>query len=282
MPFNGTGGFDPLPPPTYPAIAGDTIRAAYFNAVIDDIRTGLSGVLVRDGQSAMTGNLNLGGSKVINAANATNAQDYTTLAQNTAAYLTRAVGTYATSSEGKSRLFFVNNGATYIRGHDAALTFAVENAAGTVIASFKNDGRVSCTADATAADDIPRYAQVQALDTAVQVAAITAATAAAAAAAAATQLGGTSQTWQDVLASRTFSTTYTNSTGRPIFISIGVFANSGAGGANGFLNLGALSVAAFAGTNFAAGTLQAIVPAGGTYTLTGSGSIAVSFWSELR
>lgn len=165
MPFNGTGGFDPLPPPTYPAVAGEVIRAAYFNAVIDDLKAGLSQVLVRDGQAPITGNVDLTGHKFTNAANAATGQELTTLAQNDLKYLTRAVGAYATSSDGKSRLFFVGNGATYVRGHDATTPFAVENATGVAIASFQNDGRVSCTADATAPEDLTRLGQVQAMVT---------------------------------------------------------------------------------------------------------------------
>lgn len=165
MPFNGTGGFDPLPPPTYPAVAGEVIRAAYFNAVIDDLKAGLSQVLVRDGQAPITGNVDLTGHKFTNAANAGAPQEFTTLAQTGAAYLPRAVDAYATSSDGKGRLYFQNNAITYIRGYGASSAVLINNTADATIATFKQDGRMSLAADATASDDVPRYAQVQAMVT---------------------------------------------------------------------------------------------------------------------
>jgi hypothetical protein len=161
MPYNGTGGFDPLPPPTYPAVAGDTIRAAYFNAVIDDIRAGLALTLVRDGQAPITGNVDLTNHKFTNALNATANQEFTTLAQTTAAYIARATAVWQTSADTKERFFFDVNASTYIRGHGASpVLFA--NAAGSVIGAISSTGVLSTTADAVTAADIPRLGQVQA------------------------------------------------------------------------------------------------------------------------
>jgi hypothetical protein len=42
MPYDGSGNFIALPPPTYPAVAGQLVRADYFNAVINDIINGLT------------------------------------------------------------------------------------------------------------------------------------------------------------------------------------------------------------------------------------------------
>lgn len=61
MPYNGSGGFDPLSPPDFPAVAGAVIKSAEFNNVIQDILTGLGLVITRDGQSTWTGNQNAGG-----------------------------------------------------------------------------------------------------------------------------------------------------------------------------------------------------------------------------
>ena len=57
MPFNGSGRFDALPPPDFPAVDGTTIRADYFNNVIQDILTGLGQTLTRAGTGAPTANL---------------------------------------------------------------------------------------------------------------------------------------------------------------------------------------------------------------------------------
>lgn len=59
MAYNGSGTFQSLPPPDYPAVAGEVIYAARFNAVIQDLLDGLSQAFVRDGQAAATGNFNM-------------------------------------------------------------------------------------------------------------------------------------------------------------------------------------------------------------------------------
>lgn len=51
MPFNGSGSFSPASGPGYPAVAGTTITAAQFNAVVLDVASGLTNCLTRDGQS---------------------------------------------------------------------------------------------------------------------------------------------------------------------------------------------------------------------------------------
>ena len=71
MAYNGSGTFQALPPPTYPAVAGEVIYAARFNAVIQDLIDGLSQCLVRDGQAAVTGNINMNGFKFTSLAAAT-------------------------------------------------------------------------------------------------------------------------------------------------------------------------------------------------------------------
>ncbi len=88
---------------------------------------------------------------------------------------------------------------------------------------------------------------------------------------------GYNQTWQDVTASRAASTTYTNSTGRPIFISVRMEQDDGT------LNL-TVDGLMIGRTGYTAGpvnyTLTAIVPAGSTYLVTTTGGTL--FWYELR
>jgi len=80
MPFNGSGTFNALPPPTYPAVAGEVIYAARFNSVIQDILDGLSTCLAKDGQTLPTANLNLNGFAINNAATAAPGTSTTQLA----------------------------------------------------------------------------------------------------------------------------------------------------------------------------------------------------------
>ena len=58
MAFNGSGVYELPSPPTYPAVAGTTIRASYFNSTIQDLATALSLCWTRDGQSTATGTMN--------------------------------------------------------------------------------------------------------------------------------------------------------------------------------------------------------------------------------
>jgi hypothetical protein len=92
---------------------------------------------------------------------------------------------------------------------------------------------------------------------------------------------GVSQTYQDVTASRASTTTYTNSTGKPIFVS--VFSTT---------SQLALLIATVSGsivqnarTNVGSGsetvTVSFIVPASATYSVDATGS-AISKWFELR
>lgn len=81
MPYNGVGVFIPLSPPVYPAVPNTFILASSFNSVINDILTGLSSVMTRDGQAAMIANLPMGGFKVTNLGNGVNPGDAVNYAQ---------------------------------------------------------------------------------------------------------------------------------------------------------------------------------------------------------
>lgn len=75
MPYNGVGQFTSLGAPTFPAVSNTFILASYFNATMNDIFDGLSVALPRDGQAAMTGNLNLAGFKLTSLANGVQSTD---------------------------------------------------------------------------------------------------------------------------------------------------------------------------------------------------------------
>jgi hypothetical protein len=80
---------------------------------------------------------------------------------------------------------------------------------------------------------------------------------------------GANQTWTNLTGSRSASTTYTNSTGKPIQLSVRN-TNAVTITVNG-LALGFLSSAA-------GSTMNAIIPNGGTYSYTGT----IDSWFELR
>ncbi len=85
MPFNGSGTFIPPSPPTYPAVDGTTILASQFNDALQDIYTGLSTTLTRDGQGLPSGNLPMNGYKHTGAADASAAGQYLVYGQSSAA-----------------------------------------------------------------------------------------------------------------------------------------------------------------------------------------------------
>lgn len=93
---------------------------------------------------------------------------------------------------------------------------------------------------------------------------------------------GYSQSWQDVTASRALATTYYNTTGRPITVSI----SSNNSVANGYATL-AINGTLFTSTNQTSGNrasaIVAIIPPGNTYAFAnGSGVTTIVYWFELR
>jgi hypothetical protein len=91
-------------------------------------------------------------------------------------------------------------------------------------------------------------------------------------------LGNSSQSYQNVTGSRSYGTTYTNSTGKPIF----VYAQSGSSGyamnLYGYVN-GALAALSISDT-FMRVQICFVVPIGSTYQITGN--VANDYWLELR
>lgn len=96
---------------------------------------------------------------------------------------------------------------------------------------------------------------------------------------------GQGQTWQDMTSSRVVGTTYTNTTGRAIFVSVrsNAFAS---GGGNIFLYVNGNNVALFDSGSveyFASRptfTVCGIIPQGATYSVTSTNGIDI--WMELR
>jgi hypothetical protein len=93
---------------------------------------------------------------------------------------------------------------------------------------------------------------------------------------------GYGQTWQNVTGSRGFGGTYTNNTGRPIYVH--VTGNAGVVNAYFSLRIGGVLMA-YSSQAFAASYLasQIIVPAGATYSAVSEfGMSGLVLWTELR
>jgi hypothetical protein len=93
---------------------------------------------------------------------------------------------------------------------------------------------------------------------------------------------GIDQTWQSVIGSRAFGTTYTNSTGKPIMVNI---AATVINTTTITANVSGVTVAVEAGTGATSNspaTVSFIVPNGATYSISNSGSSTISVWAELR
>jgi len=90
---------------------------------------------------------------------------------------------------------------------------------------------------------------------------------------------GVSQTWQNVLSSRSNGVTYTNSTGRPIMVAVAAGPTSNNQSLSvsvGGVSLGSVTLTA----GYTSGAFQFIVPASTTYVVSTSGSLGT--WAELR
>jgi len=86
---------------------------------------------------------------------------------------------------------------------------------------------------------------------------------------------GVGQTWQNVTASRAVNTTYTNSTGKPIFWHVDINSSNVTPTIDGV----AFQVVASVNGNTSTSAINLIVPVGSTYSTTGGG---ITYWIELR
>ena len=78
MPFDGSGNYQVLGSPTFPAVAGNTIKSSYFNAIVNDMASAMSNVLCRDGQSTVTADISLNTHRLTNVAAPTTGTDAAT------------------------------------------------------------------------------------------------------------------------------------------------------------------------------------------------------------
>lgn len=80
MPFNGAGQFTPSAADN-PVVAATLIQSTKFNNTINDIATGLSTCLTKDGQQIAAANQPMGGFRHTNVANAANRNEYAAVGQ---------------------------------------------------------------------------------------------------------------------------------------------------------------------------------------------------------
>lgn len=79
MSRNGSGVYNL--PAGNPVVTGTTISSTWANNTLSDIATALTNSIATDGQTAMTGNLPMGGNKITGLADGTLPTDATTLGQ---------------------------------------------------------------------------------------------------------------------------------------------------------------------------------------------------------
>lgn len=82
MSFDSQGNFTPPASPIFPAQAGTTIQAEYFNAIITDIVQAINSLLLTSGQKSMSGTLNMNNNAIFGlptAVSADQAVSYATM-----------------------------------------------------------------------------------------------------------------------------------------------------------------------------------------------------------
>lgn len=93
---------------------------------------------------------------------------------------------------------------------------------------------------------------------------------------------GYAQTWQDVTANRAWNTTYTNTTGKPIQLSV-IARDANGGNLSVSLYVGSLKLANYYHGAYAQATVSAIVPPGATYLVERvDNNDVILGWMELR
>jgi hypothetical protein len=88
MSRNGSGTY--TLPAGNPVVTGTTIASTWANNTLSDIATALTDSVAADGQTPMTGNLNLNSNKIVNVADPTLAQDAATKNYSDTTYLAKA------------------------------------------------------------------------------------------------------------------------------------------------------------------------------------------------
>lgn len=121
MSFDGSGNYSPPGAPNFPAVAGNTIVASQFNAVINDIAAALSICITRDGQGKPSANIDW------NAKNLTN------------------VGAFAAVSASFTNPLPIASGGTGLSATPANGQLPIGNGAGFALANITGTGGIGVT-----------------------------------------------------------------------------------------------------------------------------------------
>jgi len=303
MPFSGSGTFSPYTPGN-PVVSGSTISSSAFNNTIQDIATGLTNAITRDGQSPATANIPMGGNKLTGLAAASangeavgfeQLSSYAPLASPTFTGTVTVSGAaeadIAMSYTGQTKAtYFAKNASAqigYFNATDVKWAWSTDYSYKTTFGGkVEADDITTYRAGATTTgycyfgNTNTKYFGFDGTNFVLGGGTLSTSGAGLTGTAASLNAGiGVGQTWQDKTGVRAFGGgPYTNSTGKPIEVSI--IANTGTTShvsitvdgvlvATNYLSVG--------GATFTA-TAQAIVPAGSTYSATGSG---LAGWREL-
>ncbi|MBV8047899.1 MAG: hypothetical protein JO171_12130 [Paludibacterium sp.] len=93
---------------------------------------------------------------------------------------------------------------------------------------------------------------------------------------------GVGQTWQNVTASRAAGTTYYNTTGRPIVVSLMAGSTGFNTAAYLYVNGGAVSMFPYQASYGPSGSAFAVVPPGASYMVSSNVGSCIQYWMELR
>ena len=244
MSRNGSGIYNL--PTGNPVVTGTTITSNWANTTLSDISTALTNSLASDGQTPVTGDIQMGGNKVTGMGTPTSAQDAATKA-----YVDAGVAALGTMSTQNANAVVITGGT--INGTTIGATTASTVTGTTVTASTQFSGPgTGLTGTATSLTVGNATLSVNS-----------------------TNAIAYNQTWQDFTSSRAINTNYTNSTGKPIMVCVQFTT-----GTNGVLTVDNVIAGYGASTtNQAEGGLTTAVPNGGVYRYSGASVIS---WSELR
>lgn len=118
MSRNGSGTY--TLPAGNPVVTGTTIASTWANNTLSDIATALTGSLASDGQTSMTGNLNLNSNKIVNLATPTLSTDAVTKAYADA--LVGGAGSFTTLTSSGATTFTANTASTSTTTGTAVIT----------------------------------------------------------------------------------------------------------------------------------------------------------------
>lgn len=141
MSRNGSGTYSL--PTGNPVVTNTTISSTWANTTLNDIANALSGSVAADGQTTVTGNLQMGNNKIVNLTDGTDATDAATYGQLTA--LTGRIAQVVQSTF--STTASTTSGTLVTTGHTATIT--------PTSATSKILALVSCAINNTNGNDSP-------------------------------------------------------------------------------------------------------------------------------